>query len=117
MLRRVAAVLAVVASTVLTWFGFAVTTGARAGTPDSSTALPAEFQVDYLRIWAFEPAASARAAGQPSTVDAAAGAPPPAGRHWSLWPAVAAMVTAALALLALVIRKTRPHRPPSEHRA
>ncbi|GAA4255153.1 glycoside hydrolase family 16 protein [Dactylosporangium darangshiense] len=103
-------------STEPRWFGFAVTTGDRAGTPTSSTALPAEFQIDYLRIWSFEPVASAPAA-RPSTVDAAMQASPPSSRHWSLWPAVVATVAAALALFAFVIRKTRPHRPPSSHRA
>ncbi|GAA3457802.1 glycoside hydrolase family 16 protein [Dactylosporangium matsuzakiense] len=106
-------------STEPRWFGFAVTTGDRAGTPGSSTALPAEFQIDYLRIWSFAPNDSAPPAPvvRPSTVDAAAPAFPPLNRHWSLWLAVAAVVTAALALFAFVIHKTRPHRPPSSHRA
>ncbi|MGI5247469.1 glycoside hydrolase family 16 protein [Dactylosporangium sp. CA-139066] len=103
-------------STEPRWFGFAVTTGDRAGTPGSSTTLPAEFQIDYLRIWAFEPNASAAPAG-PSTVEAAPGAEPPVSRHWSLWLAAIAVIASALALFAFVIHKTRPHRPPSSHRA
>jgi beta-glucanase (GH16 family) len=106
------------ASTEPRWFGFAVTTGDKAGTPGASTALPAEFQVDYLRIWAFEPVASAPAvAAQPTTAAAAASGPGSGGRNWSLWLAVIAMVASALALFALVVHKTRPHRPPSGHRA
>ncbi|MFI5906854.1 hypothetical protein [Dactylosporangium sp. NPDC051541] len=108
-------------STEPRWFGFAVTTGDRAGTPGSSTTLPAEFQIDYLRIWSFEPTDAAAApapAAQPSTVDAAAARDfPPFNRHWSLWLAVAAVVMAAVALFSFVIHKTRPHRPPSSHRA
>jgi len=106
-------------STVQRWFGFAVTAGGdRVGTPDASTALPAQFQIDYLRIWAFEPVASAPAvAAPPSTVDQARPGNGVPGRRWSLWLAVAAVLTAALALVAFVIRKTRPHRPPSSHRA
>ncbi|WP_432835504.1 glycoside hydrolase family 16 protein [Dactylosporangium sp. CA-092794] len=105
-------------STEPRWFGFAVTTGDRAGTPGASTALPAEFEIDYLRIWAFAPVASAPAvAAQPSTVDRAGAGPGGGEQRWSLWLAVAAMVTAALALFALVVHKTRPHRPPSAHRA
>jgi hypothetical protein len=96
----------------------ACTAGDRAGLPGASTALPAEFQVDYLRIWAFEPVSSAPAvAAAPSTVDNALRPGGPAGHRWSLWLAVAAIVTAALALFAFVIHKTRPHRPPSSHRA
>ncbi|WP_433215285.1 glycoside hydrolase family 16 protein [Dactylosporangium sp. CS-047395] len=107
------------ASTEPRWFGFAVTTGDRAGTPSSSTPLPAEFQIDFLRIWAFEPVDGAPPSPvvQPSTVDAAMPAAPPSNRHWSLWLAVSAVVTAAFALFAFVIHKTRPHRPPSSHRA
>ena len=104
-------------STEPRWFGFAVTTGDRVGTPGSSTALPAEFQIDYLRIWAFMPVAAAPGAASPSTVEAAPGADRPVSRHWSLWLAVIAVVASALALFAFVIHKTRPHRPPSSHRA
>jgi hypothetical protein len=50
-------------------------------------------------------------------VEAAVGADPPVSRHWSLWLAVIAVVASALALFAFVIHKTRPHRPPSSHRA
>ncbi|MEU7870657.1 glycoside hydrolase family 16 protein [Dactylosporangium sp. NPDC049140] len=106
-------------STEPRWFGFAVTTGDRAGTPGSSTALPAEFQIDYLRIWSFEPTDLATPAPvtKPSTREGAMPSGPPPNRHWSLWLAVSAVVTAALALFALVIHKTRPHRPKSSHRA
>jgi beta-glucanase (GH16 family) len=105
-------------STEPRWFAFAVTTGDRVGTPNAATALPAEFQIDYLRVWAFSPDASApAAAGAPSTVDTALGADAPASRHWSLWLAAIAVVASALALFAFVIHKTRPHRPPSSHRA
>lgn len=105
-------------STQARWFGFAVTTGDQwTGTPAASTALPAEFQIDFLRIWAFEPVESGPAvAAQPSTVDGAVPAPP-ARHRWSLWLAVAATVMAAIALFAFVVHKTRPHRPPSSHRA
>ncbi|WP_344613234.1 glycoside hydrolase family 16 protein [Dactylosporangium salmoneum] len=105
------------ASTEPRWFGFAVTTGDKAGTPGSSTALPAEFQIDYLRIWAFAPVSSTSSAAGPST-RAEGGSPAgPVGRHWSLWLAVVAAVASALALFAFVIHKTRPRRPPSSHRA
>ena len=103
-------------STEQRWFGFAVTTGG-SGTPGSSTALPAEFQVDYLRVYAYAPASSAPAvAAQPSTVhNAVPGSP--GGHRWSVWLAVLATVMAALALFAFVVHKTRPHRPPPSHRA
>jgi beta-glucanase (GH16 family) len=104
-------------STEPRWFGFAVTTGDRVGTPSASAALPAEFEIDYLRIWAFEPVASAPVAAPPSTVDAALDSGPPSSRHWSLWLAVIAVVASAGALFSFVIHKTRPHRPPSSHRA
>ncbi|GAA2597112.1 hypothetical protein GCM10010399_29710 [Dactylosporangium fulvum] len=104
-------------STQPRWFGFAVTTGDKAGTPTAATALPAEFEVDYLRIWAFAPVSSAPAvASSPTTVEGAlppGGAPP---RRWSLWLAVSAIVMSGLALFVLVVRKTRPRRPPSSHR-
>jgi hypothetical protein len=103
-------------STEPRWFGFAVTTGDRAGTPGSSTALPAEFQIDYLRIWSFAPTDVASPAPAVPPPGALPHAPPP-NRHWSLWLAAAAVVTAALALFILVIHKTRPHRPKSSHRA
>jgi hypothetical protein len=105
-------------STAQRWFGFAVTAGDRAGQPGASTALPAEFRIDYLRIWAFDPVSSAPAAGaSKSTVDNALHRRQPAGHRWTRWLAVAAAATAALALVTFVIRKTRPHRPPSSHRA
>lgn len=100
-------------STAQRWFGFAVTTSG----PATSTALPAEFQVDFLRVYAFAPASSLPAvAAQPSTVH---GAMPgtPSGHRWSLWLAVLAIVMAAVALFVLVVHKTRPHRPPPSHRA
>ncbi|WP_433083740.1 glycoside hydrolase family 16 protein [Dactylosporangium sp. CA-052675] len=106
-------------STEPRWFGFAVTTGDRAGTPGSSTALPAEFQIDYLRIWSFAPddAGSPGPGAAPLTREGAMPAAPPVDRHWSLWLAVAAVVTAAFAVFGLVVHKTRPHRPKSAHRA
>jgi beta-glucanase (GH16 family) len=104
------------ASAAQRWFGFAVTTGG-AGTPGTSTALPAEFQIDFLRVYAFAPASSLPAvAAQPSAVPN--GMPGTRGGHrWSLWLAVAATVMAAVALFVLVVHKTRPHRPPPSHRA
>ena len=103
-------------STQQRWFGFAVTTRGP-GTQGTPTALPAEFQVDYLRVYAFAPDSSLPAvAAQPSTVhNAVPGSP--SGHRWSLWLAVVATVTAAVALFAFVVRKTRPHRPPPSHRA
>ncbi|MDG6104786.1 glycoside hydrolase family 16 protein [Dactylosporangium aurantiacum] len=104
------------------WFGFAVTTGGPGtqgspGTPGPSTALPAEFEVDYLRVYAYAPDSPLPAgAAQPSTVhNAVPGSP--GGHRWSLWLAVVATAMAAVALFAFVLRKTRPHRPPPAHRA
>jgi beta-glucanase (GH16 family) len=98
------------------WFGFAVTTSG-SGTPGTSTALPAEFQIDFLRVYAFAPASSLPAlAVPPSTVpNALPGSPQ--GHRWSLWLAVLATVMAAIALFVFVVHKTRPHRPPPSHRA
>ncbi|WP_238019053.1 glycoside hydrolase family 16 protein [Dactylosporangium sp. AC04546] len=104
-------------STAQRWFGFAVTTGARAGTPGPSTPLPAEFQVDYLRIWAFTPVSSAPPpTASPSIVDGSLRPPGGPTHRWSMWLAVAAAAMVGVALVALVIHKTRPHRPPSSHR-
>ena len=103
-------------STAQRWFGFAVTTSG-SGTPGTSTALPAEFQVDFLRVYAFAPGSSLPAvAAPPSTVPNALPGTP-GGHRWSLWLAVAATVMAAVALFVLVVHKTRPHRPPPSHRA
>ncbi|WP_432986118.1 hypothetical protein [Dactylosporangium sp. CA-233914] len=88
-------------STEPRWFGFAVTTGDEADTP-------AEFQIDYLRIWAFDPVASAPAA-RPSTVDSA--------RRGAPGPALVALAGRGRGHGALVIHKTRPYRPPSALRA
>lgn len=98
------------------WFGFAVTTSG-SGTPGTSTTLPAEFQVDFLRVYALAPGSSLPAvAAPPSTVPNAVPGTP-GGHRWSLWLAVAATVMAAAALFVLVVHKTRPHRPPPSHRA
>ncbi|GAA3226391.1 glycoside hydrolase family 16 protein [Dactylosporangium siamense] len=103
-------------STAQRWFGFAVTTSGSA-TPGTSTALPAEFQIDFLRVYALAPGSSLPAvAAQPSTVTNAVPGTP-RGHRWSLWLAVAATVMAAVALFVLVVHKTRPHRPPPSHRA
>ncbi|MEV4509715.1 glycoside hydrolase family 16 protein [Dactylosporangium sp. NPDC049525] len=103
-------------STAQRWFGFAVTTSGSA-TPGTSTALPAEFQVDFLRVYALAPGSSLPAvAAPPSTVPNALSGTP-RGHRWSLWLAVAATVMAAVALFVLVVHKTRPHRPPPSHRA
>ncbi|MET7394688.1 glycoside hydrolase family 16 protein [Dactylosporangium sp. NPDC005572] len=100
-------------STALRWFGFAVT----AGTPAPSTSLPAEFQVDYLRVWAFTPVASAPPpSAAPSIVDGAFRPPGGPGHGWSMWLGVAAAAMVGMALAALVVHKTRPHRPPPSHR-
>ncbi|MEU0559773.1 glycoside hydrolase family 16 protein [Dactylosporangium maewongense] len=104
------------ASPAQRWFGFAVTTS-ESGAPGTSTTLPAEFQVDYLRVYAFAPVSSLPAvAAQPSTAQNGMSGSP-GGHRWSLWLAVAATVMAAVALFALVVHKTRPHRPPPSHRA
>ena len=60
------------------WFGFAVTTS-ESGTPSTSTALPAEFQVDFLRVYAFAPGVLAAGAGR-GTVHCAQCAARHAGR-------------------------------------
>jgi hypothetical protein len=99
------------------WFGFAVTTS-ESGTPGASTALPAEFQVDFLRVYAFAPPSSLpMLAAPPSTVPNAAPGTADGGGRWSLWLAIVATVMAAIALFVLVVYKTRPHRPPPSHRA
>jgi hypothetical protein len=98
------------------WFGFAVRTGdPLTGQPDASTRLPVEFSIEYLRVWAYDPAAS------PSTVDntrsPAAAAPVPArGRDWSGWLAGFAIAALVVAGGALFLHKTRPHRPRPGHR-
>ncbi len=52
------------------WIGFAVSSGdPLTGVPDASTALPAEFQIDFLRVYAYDPLAEPIPGAQP--------APPP----------------------------------------
>jgi len=98
-------------------FGFSVRTGdAVTGQPDASTPLPAEFSIEYLRVWAYDPAASPAPA---STVDTSAA--PPAGPaaksgNWSGWLAGFAVAALVVAGVALFLRKTRPHRPRPGHR-
>ncbi|WP_327006167.1 glycoside hydrolase family 16 protein [Dactylosporangium sp. NBC_01737] len=103
-------------STAQRWFGFAVTTSGSA-TPGTSTALPAEFQVDFLRVYALAPGSSLPAVAVPPSTVPNALPGTPSGHRWSLWLAVAATVMAAAALFVLVVHKTRPHRPPPSHRA
>jgi hypothetical protein len=95
-------------------FGFSVRTGdALTGEPDAATPLPAEFAIEYLRVWAYDPAASPSSTLDPSP------APPahPAGPgNWSGWLAGIAIAALVVAGIALFLRKTRPHRPRPGHR-
>jgi hypothetical protein len=46
------------ASTTRRWFGFAVSSGdSLSGLPDAATTLPAEFLVDFVRVWSYDPGA------------------------------------------------------------
>src|SRR5258706_5068883 len=101
-------------STVRRWFGLAVSSAdALAGQPDAQRALPAEFRVDYLRVWAYDPAASRDPAashdpvdtGTPSTLDAVRST---GHGHRSLWLPVGAIVALLVAAVSYVMRKTRP---------
>ena len=45
-------------STARRWLGFAVSSGdSLSGLPDAATVLPAEFLVDFVRVWAYDPGA------------------------------------------------------------
>lgn len=45
-------------STARRWFGLAVSSGdSLSGLPDAATTLPAEFLVDFVRVWAYDPSA------------------------------------------------------------
>jgi beta-glucanase (GH16 family) len=49
------------------WIGFAVTSGDRlTGVPDAATRLPAEFQVDFLRVYSYDPRSTPVTAAQPA---------------------------------------------------
>jgi beta-glucanase (GH16 family) len=102
------------------WFGFAVSTGdGLTGQPDAQTALPAELLVDYVRVWAYDPAASPSGGGATrSTVD---GSPAAAARvdgpGRSIWLAVAAGVVVLLAGAACAVRRRRSGRLSPGHRA
>jgi hypothetical protein len=97
-------------------FGFSVRTGdAVTGQPDASTPLPAEFAIEYLRVWAYDPAASPAS----STLDDSnppAAAPSRSGGNWSGWLAGLAIAALVVAGAALFLYKTRPHRPRPGHR-
>ena len=48
------------------WIGFAVTSGdPLTGVPDAATTLPAEFQVDFLRVYSYDPKTTPVTAAQP----------------------------------------------------
>jgi beta-glucanase (GH16 family) len=88
------------------------------GMPTPNTVLPAEFAVDYLRVWAYDPSTSP--APSASTVEAAqapAGVPPTSDRHLSAWLLGTAVTALLIAGLALGVWHTRPRRPRPGHRA
>jgi beta-glucanase (GH16 family) len=101
-------------------FELAIGTGdALAGNPDATTVLPAELRVDFLRIYAYAPEASAS-----STVDVSgpAGAQPSGGSHMSSGLLVilavgALLLTIAVAIVTFAIRRRGPRRLRPGHRA
>jgi beta-glucanase (GH16 family) len=78
------------ASTKRRWLAFAVSSGDNlTGLPDSATTLPAEFQFDWLRMWAYDPSVkasptatkpSASRSASPSGSGSASSAAAPAGQ-------------------------------------
>lgn len=63
------------------WIGFAVSSGdSLTGLPDAATRLPTEFDVDWVRVYAYVPSASAPSAPVPPA-SAAAGPLPPASQQ------------------------------------
>jgi beta-glucanase (GH16 family) len=55
-------------STKRRWLAFAVSSGDNlTGLPDSATKLPAEFQFDWVRMWAYDPSVKASPTTAPST--------------------------------------------------
>jgi beta-glucanase (GH16 family) len=102
-------------STAQRTLGFGVTP---AGGLTTATALPAEFAVDYLRVWAYEPSTSPAPAGSASSVQVAgtAGAPR-SDRHLFGWLIGTAATALLVAALAFGVWRTRPRRPRPGHRA
>ncbi|HLL68619.1 MAG TPA: family 16 glycosylhydrolase [Micromonosporaceae bacterium] len=121
-------------STAPRWLSFAVSSGnALAGLPDSATVLPVEFQIDFLRVWAYDPggaeagpSGSAGAGGRGGGGPSGAGAPPARAAAPGLrstlvghspWITAGLLPAAGAAAAVLVLRRRRPRRPPSAHRA
>jgi len=102
-------------STVRRTVGFGVTP---AGDVSMATALPAEFAVDYLRVWAYDPSSSPAPVASASAVEVAGTVVGPrSDRHlfgWLIGTAVTALLVAGLAF---GVWQTRPRRPRPGHRA
>ena len=91
------------------WVGFAVSTGdPRTGRPDAATPLPAEFVVDWVRVYAYEPGTAAPpvARGHPA-----------GGGHALVWLAVAAVAALLLVPVGYARTHRRRRRPLPGHRA
>jgi beta-glucanase (GH16 family) len=83
------------------WIGFAMSSGDRlTGVPDSATPLPADYQVDWLRVYAYDPQAAPIDGAAPAVRPGVAGAPATAG---SAAGRILAMTFAVCALTAGVV--------------
>lgn len=105
------------------WLGFAISTGdALTGLPDAETRLPAEFQIDWVRVWSYDRSAagsgpsSAGGGVAPGDSRPARSIADTATAGWSGWLVIAAVASLALALAAVAVRLGRPRRPRSGHR-
>ncbi len=87
------------------WIGFAMSSGDQlAGMPDAATQLPAEFQVDWLRVYAYDPQASPIG----SAPGAGAGtAEPPAGSAGRILTMTFVVCALAAGLVLVIVWYTR----------
>jgi beta-glucanase (GH16 family) len=96
------------------WIGFAMSSGdPLTGRPDAATPLPAEFQVDWLRVYAYDPQGSPIGDGapgaQPGTAEAPPGSAGSAGRILTMT-FVACALAAGLVLLVFWYARLRDRR-------
>lgn len=124
-------------STARRWLGFAVSSGdAITGLPDAATVLPAQFQVDFVRVWAYEPDAApgglTGALPDDGRAEVMPGGPaaPDARQSRSAsmdlrqvasmhaeWISAILVALVCVGSGVVVLHRRRPRRPPSAHRA
>jgi beta-glucanase (GH16 family) len=95
------------------WITLSVRVGdARTGPADASTGLPAEFALKYLRVYAYDPTASAEPSPSPSPPRPVAGPPHGAAGWW-----IGGVIGVALVLaIGIVIYRARPPKRRPGHR-